>query len=614
MGLLEQLKTRLLVADGAMGTLLYTHGVDRSFEQINLTHPDQVQKIHEAYIEAGADVIQTNTYGANYIKLERYGLEEQVKEINSEAVKIARKASNEDIFVLGSIGGIHGTQAIIGSIDEIKRSFREQLYCLLLEGVDGLILETYYDLDELKTVLNIARKETDLPIITNVSIHEPGVLENGVNVENAFKQLEALGADVVGINCRFGPAQIVTSLESVPLLDKAYLSAYPNASLPAYEDGVLYYEKEPDYFTQAARELRDQGVRLFGGCCGTTPDHVRALARGLEGLEPISEKEVIEREKITIREPEEKRGKTIPQLAKERHTIIVELDAPKHLDLTEYIKGAKALKEVGIDAITLADNSLASPRISNIAIATILKEQLDINPLVHLTCRDRNLIGLQSHLLGLHTLGIEEILAITGDPTKLGDFPGATSVFDLNSFKLIELIKKGNEGISFSGNSLREKTNFSVSAAFNPNVANMKRAVQRLERKVDSGADYILTQPIYSSEKIIELAEATKHIDIPIFVGIMPLTSTKNAEFLHNEVPGIELTDDVRDRMGAVAGDREKSAEVSIDISKDLLDTALEHFNGIYLITPFMRYEIVVALVEYIKEKTELRKEKLLQN
>src|SRR5699024_5575841 len=244
-----------------------------------------------------------------------------------------------------------------------------------------------------------------------------------------------------------------------------------------------------------------------------------------------------------------------------------------------------------------------TPRISNMAIATLLQKE-GIRPLVHLTCRDRNLIGLQAHLMGLHTLGIHEILAITGDPTKIGDFPGATSVFDVNSFKLIELIKKGNEGISFSGQSLREKTAFSVAAAFNPNVANLEKAVQRMERKISSGANYILTQPIYSSEKFTELKEATNHIETPIFVGIMPLTSTRNAEFLHNEVPGITLTDEVRERMKAVAHSREKSTEESIAISKELIDTALEHFNGIYLITPFMRYDIVVELVDYIHQQT----------
>ncbi|HLR73444.1 MAG TPA: bifunctional homocysteine S-methyltransferase/methylenetetrahydrofolate reductase [Pseudogracilibacillus sp.] len=602
MSLLTALKEKILIADGAMGTILYSHGVDRSFDELNITHPEQVQHVHEAYIHAGANVIQTNTYGANYIKLSRYGLEEQVKKINQEAVRIAKRASNGNAFVLGNIGGIHGGKNYT-ELDEIKRSFREQLYCLLLEGVDGLILETYYDLAELKTVLEIAREETDIPIITNVSMHETGVLENGIALPTALKELESLGADVVGVNCRFGPAQMVTSLETVPLLDKAFIAAYPNASLPAYRDGVLYYENEPDYFKTTAKDLRDQGVRLLGGCCGTTPEHVRALAEGVEGLAPITEKAVKALEPLPIIQDDVPKEKSLADVARERHTVIVELDAPKHLDLTEYVEGAKALKEAGVDAITLADNSLATPRISNVAVASVLKD-LGIKPLVHLTCRDRNLIGLQAHLMGLHTLGLNEVLAITGDPTKIGDFPGATSVFDVNSFKLIELMKKGNEGISFSGKSLRARTNFNVAAAFNPNVANVGRAVQRLERKIASGADYILTQPIYSPEKIVELKEATAHIDVPIFIGIMPLTSTRNAEFLHNEVPGIKLTDEVRERMKEAGTNREKSTAESIAISKELIDTALKHFNGVYLITPFMRYDICVELVEYIHEQT----------
>lgn len=587
-----------------MGTILYSHGVDRSFEELNLSHPEQIQHVHEAYINAGADVIQTNTYGANYIKLARYGLEEQVKKINQKAVQIAKKASKGKVHVLGNIGGIHGAQTLLESDEEIKRSFREQLYCLLLEGVDGLILETYYNLDELKTVLQIARDETDLPIITNVSMHEPGVLENGIALPEALKQLEELGADVVGVNCRLGPSQMVTSLESVPLLDKAFLAAYPNASLPAYRDGVLFYENEPNYFTDCAVALRNQGVRLIGGCCGTTPEHIRALVEGVKNLTPITEKTVKAEEPIAVLPERKQVTETLAEKAEKRHTIIVELDAPKHLDITDYLKGAKALKEAGVDAITLADNSLATPRISNVAIATFL-QKYGIEPLVHLTCRDRNLIGLQSHLMGLHTLGITEILAITGDPTKIGDFPGATSVFDVNSFKLIELIKKGNKGISFSGKSLREKTTFNVAAAFNPNVANVEKAVLRMERKIASGADYILTQPIYSSEKMIELKKATSHIDTPIFIGVMPLTSTKNAEFLHHEVPGIKLTDEVRARMKAAEGNRAQSTAESIAISKELIDTALEHFNGIYLITPFMRYDICVELVNYIHQKTD---------
>lgn len=605
MTLLTDLKERILIADGAMGTILYSNGVDRSFEELNLTQPEQIQTIHEAYINAGANIIQTNTYGANYIKLARYGLEEQVKKINQRAVQIARKASNNKVYVLGSIGGIHGGQTLTVTEDEIKRSFREQLYCLLLEGVDGLILETYYSLDELRTILKIAREETDLPIIANVSMHEPGVIENGLALADALKELESLGADIVGTNCRLGPSQMVRSLESVPLHEHAYLAAYPNASLPAYRDGVLFYENKPDYFKTCASDLRDQGVRLIGGCCGTTPEHIRALTEGIQGLVPLEQKNVKKPEEGNFLTERIRVGKTIPELAIERHTVVVELDAPKHLEMTGYIEAAKALKQAGADAITLADNSLATPRISNIAVAKLLIEQ-GIRPLVHLTCRDRNLIGLQSHLMGLHTLGITEMLVITGDPTKIGDFPGATSIFDVNSFQLIELIKKGNKGISFSGKSLREKTDFSVAAAFNPNVANLKKAVQRLERKISSGADYILTQPVYSTEKIIEIKKETAIFDIPIFLGIMPVTTSRNAEFLHNEVPGIKLTDEVRERMRKVAGDKAQSTAESIAISKDLIDTALEHFNGIYLITPFMRYDITIELVEYIREKTKV--------
>lgn len=606
MSLRDDLKHNIVIADGAMGTILYSHGVDRSFEALNLTHPEQIRHVHEAYINAGAQVIQTNTYGANYIKLARYGLADQVKKINEEAVRNAKKASNGRAHVIGNIGGIHGGINYTESEEELKRSFREQLYCLLMEGVDGLILETYYDVQELKTVLEIAREETDIPIITNVSMHEPGVLENGQSLGEVLYELEQLGADVTGINCRLGPSQMVTSLEAVPLPQKAALAAYPNASLPAYRDGILFYENEPDYFKKCAVDLRDQGVRLIGGCCGTTPEHIQALKAGIKDLHPVTEKAVKETEEIKVIKEPEKIGKTLSETARERTTIIVEWDAPKHLDITEYMEGAKALKEAGVDAITLADNSLATPRIANVAMATKLQE-LGIKPLVHLTCRDRNLIGLQAHLMGLHTLGMTEMLAITGDPTKIGDFPGATSVFDANSFKLIELIKKGNNGISFSGKSLREKTNFNVAGAFNPNVANITKAVQRLERKIASGADYILTQPIYDSEIITSLGAATAHIDVPIFVGIMPLTSSKNAEFLHNEVPGIKLSDDVRERMKTVQGNRAQSTQESIDISKELIDTALEHFSGIYLITPFMRYDIVVELVHYIHEKTEAK-------
>lgn len=296
----------------------------------------------------------------------------------------------------------------------------------------------------------------------------------------------------------------------------------------------------------------------------------------------------------------------------ETKSVIVELDPPKKLNIHDFLEGSKKLKEVGVDAITLADNSLASPRVCNLTLASIIKDKFNANPLVHITCRDRNLIGLQSHLMGLHTLGIHQVLAVTGDPTKIGDFPGATSVYDVASFDFIRLIKQMNEGISFSGKSLGEKTNFSVGAAFNPNVKYLEKAVERVEKKIESGADYFLTQPVYCEEQIFSIYEATKHLNVPIYMGIMPLTSSRNAEFLHNEVPGIKLTADIRQRMLAVQGDVAASEMEGLQIAQQLIDQVHRYFNGLYLITPFMRYNMTVKLTEYWNGKNKISKRKLV--
>ncbi|MCP3029227.1 bifunctional homocysteine S-methyltransferase/methylenetetrahydrofolate reductase [Halobacillus sp. A5] len=615
MNLKEALQSQILVGDGALGTLLYSYGIDQCFEDLNRTHPTEVLNVHKAYVEAGADVIQTNTYGANYVKLSRYGLEDKVKEINAAAIKIAKQAAKDHNYVVGTIGGIRAISKQAVSLEEIKGSFREQLYCMLFEGVDGILLETFYDFEELSTVVQIARKETKLPIIAQVSMHEPGVLQDGTSLADALTALENMGADVVGINCRLGPYHMTQALEGVPLPKKAVLSAYPNASLPAYQDGRLVYKTDANYFKASARSLYEEGARLIGGCCGTTPEHIAAIAEEVKGKQPIQQK-VVHQEPAEVQAPNES-GDHKPHLheiAAERPSVIVELDPPKKLKTDRYMKGAQALRDAGVDSVTLADNSLASPRISNTAIASIIKQQYDINPLVHIACRDRNLIGLQSHLMGLHTLGITEVLAITGDPTKIGDFPGATSVYDLSSFDLIQYIKQLNKGISFSGKSLGMNTNFSVAAAFNPNVRNLNRAVGRLEKKITYGADYFISQPVYSVEQIKEVYEATKHIDAPIYIGIMPLTSSRNAEFLHNEVPGIKLSDDIRQCMENVSHDPALAQAEGIAIAKTLIDTAAELFNGIYLITPFLRYEITVELTNYIKEVTKQRAERTVHH
>ena len=607
MNLLEKLSKEILIADGAMGTLLYSYGTDSCFEELNLSHPEQIQAIHQAYIEAGADVIQTNTYAANYLKLQRYGIEDSVKEINSAAVRHAKQAAGANTFVLGTMGGNRGIKPESIPIEDIKRSFREQLDCLLLEGVDGLLLETFYDLEELETVLTIARKETKLPIIAQVSLQEPGVLQNRTPINDALTRLEELGANVVGLNCRLGPYHMLLTLEQIKLPQQAFLSAYPNASLPAYTDGKFHYVGDADYFRSSAESFRDQGVRLLGGCCGTTPDHIKAFAAALKDRTPVTnkvvkfkQKEIVMKEKAPKAKPE---YEPLQDIVKRRPSIIVELDPPRKLNTKKFFEGAKALKQAGIDALTMADNSLATVRISNESLGYLVKKELGVRPLIHIACRDRNLIGLQSHLMGLYTLGMNDVLAITGDPARVGDFPGASSVYDVSSFELIQMIKQMNQGLSFSGKDLGEKTVFSVAAAFNPNVRSVEKAVKRLEKKISYGADYFISQPVFSEEKLLEVYENTKHLDTPIYIGLMPLTSSKNAEFLHNEVPGIKIADSIREQMFAYNNDPEQAAREGIEITKQLIDAALDLFNGIYLITPFLRYELTLELAHYAKER-----------
>ena len=605
MKLKEALKSRVLTADGAMGTLLYSYGLDYCHEEMNLVRPELIEKIHSEYIVAGADIIQTNTYGANAIKLARYGLESKVVEINEAAIRLAKNAAKPGgQFVLGSIGGIRGVRKNDTTLEEILSSVKEQAEVLIKGEIDGLLLETYYDFEELTATLKLLRGLTELPIIAQVSMQEVGVLSNGLTLNEAFSELEKLGADLVGVNCKLGPYHTIQALETVELPEQAYISAYPNASLLDLDEGRVIYESEVDYFARAALELAKQGVRIIGGCCGTTPKHIEAVKKKLANLKPIEKKLAKPRKEILISEPEPTNTEPLHEKVKRERSVIVELDTPRHLEVDAFVEGAKVLYDNGADLIMMADNSLASPRVSNIAMGAILKQH-GIRSMPHITCRDRNLIGLQSHLMGLNALGLHDILAVTGDPTKVGDFPGATSVYDVSSMELISLIKQLNEGISFSGKTLRKKANFSVAAAFNPNVRVLDRAVSRLEKKIEHGADYFISQPVYSKEKIVEIYEATKQLAAPIYIGIMPLTSFRSAEFLHHEVPGIKLSDEVLERMKSCDGDKDREAEEGLAIAKELLDTATQYFNGIYLITPFLRYELTSELMDYIKQLDE---------
>ena len=605
--LLERLENNVLVADGAMGTALYSNGLESCHEYNNISNPSAVEEIHRAYIDAGADIIQTNTYAAKKCQLKTYGYEDKFEEINIRAAEIARSAAGEKTIVLGTIGAIRGLRECELTLDAIVNETLDQIKVLLSTGkIDGLLFETYYDQEEIRTILPEVRKLTDLPIVTNISLLEAGITQNGEKVTDALSTLVNLGADIVGLNCHLGPYHMIKSFKQVPLFAQSYLSAYPNASLMQLTQTIngneYRFRKNSSYFEQSAKLLVEEGVRLIGGCCGTTPEHIRAIKKGIKGLKPIKRKTItpLPAEEELIRVASNK--PTIVDKVKKQVTIIAELDPPKHLNIEKFIEAAKTIDKKNIEAITLADNSLASTRICNLTAAVLLKEHITTPTLLHLACRDHNLIGLQSRLMGLDLLGINNILAVTGDPSNLGDFPGATSVFDVTSFKLIPFIKQLNEGLGYNGASLKKTTNFTVAAAYNPNVRDISKTKRLVEKKIKSGADYFITQPVFEEEKIVKLAElASNYPETPFFVGIMPITSYNNAIFLHNEVPGIKLSEEFLSRLEEVKDDKELCQKIALDESKKLIDTALKHFNGIYLITPFTRADLTVELIDYIE-------------
>lgn len=603
--LLNHLKNNVLVADGAMGTILYSEGLDTCPEAYNLTHPNKVERIHRSYIEAGADVIQTNTYGANFEKLKVFGLEHKVKEIHKAAVQIAKRAANKETFILGTVGGFRGIKQEDLSLSTIQYHTDNQIDTLIEEGVDGLLFETYYDLDELTSVITATRQKYDIPIIAQLTASNTNYLVDGTEINEALKHLIECGANVVGLNCHHGPHHMQRSFSHIELPEHAYLSCYPNASLLDIENSEFKYSDNAKYFGDVAQELINEGVRLIGGCCGTTPEHISYIKESVKNLKPIKNKKVIPIHRTINTNAKRTLKQNLTSKVKQRPTVIVELDTPKHLDTELFFENIGKLDEANIDAVTLADNSLATVRVSNIAAASLIKQRYDIEPLVHITCRDRNLIGLQSHLLGLSLIGVSEILAITGDPSKVGHLPGATNVYDVNSKGLTELALRFNQGINVDGDALKKHTNFNIAGAFDPNVRKLDGAVKRLEKKVAAGMSYFITQPVYSKEKIKEVYEATKHLDTPLFIGIMPIASYNNALFLHNEVPGIKMSEDVLNQFKAVKDDKEKTKELSLRLSKELIDTVHEYFNGLYLITPFQRIDYSLELAAYSKAITQ---------
>jgi homocysteine S-methyltransferase len=508
----------------------------------------------------------------------------------------------KDVYVAGSVGplGITADEAQSRGIDRAA-VFSEQVAALLDGGVDVIFFETFLDYAEIEVALRAKMELSDVPAICSLACESEGRLSSGLTLVEGFRKLKALGADIVGVNCLNGPQATVHLLERIPL--EFLLSAYPNAGYPKYHDGRFIYYTSPDYFAKMAREMAAQGARLIGGCCGTTPRTIAAMAAALAQLEPVRVKtmrSVVEpavgAAPKRIAPAEES---LLDRIAAGHRVIICELDPPKTLALEKYFAGAQALVQAGCDAITLADNSLAILRVSNLAIGAMLKERFGITPLLHLSCRDRNLLGLQSELLGMAALGMRHVLPLTGDPARFGDHPGAASVYDVNSIQLIGIARRMNEGFNHVGKSLSAVTHFVIGCTFNPNSRNLDAQLSRLERKVAAGAKFVMTQPVFDVRVLDEMVKKTDELGVPIFTGVWPLLSGKQAEFLHNEVPGIIVPDEVRRQMTAADGDKGRAQGLAI--AREICQAALQRFPGVYLITPFLKYSTTVELAAFAR-------------
>lgn len=633
--LLEQLRQRPLLCDGAMGTLLYARGIpyEQNFDVLNLTHPELILNIHSEYMSAGAQIIETNTFGANRARLETHSLGKQVREINLRGVKIAREAreiAGQSVFIAGAIGpsGRPLQAPDEQRLSELREIFREQVHALQDGGVDLLILETFSNLAELRQAVLAAKEATGLPIVAQMSFYEDGHTLSGRSATRVAVVLDDLNVDIMGANCSVGPAVTLDAMEEMIAAMKQesaatnkplpLFSAQPNAGLPTRIDNRFFYMATPDYFADYALRFANAGVHLIGGCCGTTPRHTEAMRKALNnsyGYAPsiTTEKDagyartrngtnskttiasLIEEESILPQQGTKTRLQE--KLEAGAFVVSVELDPPKGLNPTKILEGAMLLQKVGIDCINIADSPMARVRMGCIALARLIQDHLDIETIIHFTTRDRNLMALQSELLGAHALGIRNILALTGDPLRVGDYPNTTGVWDVDSTGLIQVLRGMNEGRDAAGSSIGAQASFHIGCALNLNMTDeeVDHEIEKYQRKVEAGAQYIMTQPIYELAPLERFLSRAGKPPIPIILGCVPLHSSRHAEFLHNEVPGMTVPQYVRERMRA-AGDH--GAEEGLAIAQELLMEAREVVQGVYLMPSYGRYDIVGALTK----------------
>ena len=604
------------VFDGAMGTRLYDKGIyiNRSYDELNIAAPDLVREVHEEYVAAGADIIETNSFGATRHLLQAYGLEGKLREINIAAARIAREAAGEKVYVAGAIGPLGLRIEPYGptSFDEAKDMYKEQVEGLLEGGVDLFVLETFSVVSLIEQAIRAVRELCDLPIVTQMTIQMVGKTIFGNTPEAFTARLDELGADVIGLNCGMGPNHILNALEKMRSVTSKPLSAQPNAGLPRDVQGRQFYMGSPEYMAEFSRRFAQAGAKFVGGCCGTTPTHIKLISTAIRADSPRQSARSFVKQPATVLElkpvdvqvvPSEERSRWAAKIARGEFVTSVEVLPPKGCDAQKTLDSIRLLKDAGVDGVNIPDGPRAQTRMSAQATAVLVEREIGIEAVLHYCCRDRNLLGMMSDLLGAAALGLRNLLIITGDPPKMGPYPDATAVFDIDAIGLTNMANKLNHGLDLGNNPIGKPTAFSLGVGVNPGAVNMDEEVRRFEWKVEAGAEYAITQPVFDTAQLMRFLDRISHVRIPIVAGIWPLISYRNAEFLHNEVPGVEVTPEILERM-RIASDKSKETarEEGIAIARESLLEVRDVIQGVQVSAPFGNVKYALQVFEALDE------------
>ena len=608
------------VFDGAMGTRLYDKGIyiNRSYDELNLVAADLVREVHEEYVRAGAEIIETNSFGATRHKLQSYGLEGKIRDINIAAATIAKEAAGENVFVAGAIGPLGLRIEPFGptSYDEAKEMFKEQAAALAEGGVDLFVIETFSELSEIQQAIRAVREVCDLPIVAQMTIQSDLKTSFGTAPEIFTAALEEEGVDVIGLNCGMGPTHLLHALEIMRSATGKPLSAQPNAGLPRDVQGRQFYMGSPEYMAEFSRRFVQTGAKFVGGCCGTTPTHIKLIAESIRSVSPRQGVTQFHKQAATVAElkpqdvkvvPFDERSRWAGKIARGEFVTSVEVLPPKGCDAQKTLDSIRLLKDAGVDGVNIPDGPRAQTRMSAQATAVLVEREIGIEAVLHYCCRDRNLLGMMSDLLGAAALGLHNLLIITGDPPKMGPYPDATAVFDIDSIGLTNMVNKLNHGLDLGNNPIGTPTAFSIGVGVNPGAVNLEEEIRRFEWKVEAGAEYAITQPVFDTQQLSRFLEKIAHVKIPIIAGIWPLISYRNAEFMHNEVPGVNVTPEILERMRiASEKGKEDAREEGIAIARESLLEVKDIIQGVQVSAPFGNVSYALQVFEALEQFKDL--------